>query len=323
MAEDIVKWREDSWTWADMISTYRFWGLLVWFACFQLSINGTFFPSFSLFIGEFRGVASTEIGSLFMATTLFTLPGFFLGWLTIRARKKSHLFLYSFFAVIGMLLISFTENLVFLYAGAALLGAASGAVTLIIPSLLAGGRGGAEMFAVAFSILLRFRVLVLSNQVSGIFYSHLSPIVFFALLAVPIVFGTIFLLPVKSDYFFGRPPQRGFALHPERRDPFATGLLCLVPFYSVYLVYKQHGEIRTFTNSSKLLSPSAAALAVLLIPLIFPMMLVEMNSSLNRALAERPGKRPRPTWVILLWGVLFFPVSLAFLQLDLNALIEG
>ena len=205
--------------------------------------------------------------------------GFFLAWIAIRTRSHYILFLYSATVLIGILLVSFTQNIFLIFLGTSIIGLGAGAIALTIPSIIAGGRGGAEMFVVAFGIVTVFETIsgVSLNAASSLLLSKISSVVFFLIFAIPIIFGMLFLIPVNSKLFYEIPPTRGISFSPQTRNPLIVALLCFVTFYYIYWLYKLHGEIRSFTESSKLLSSRAAAWSILFIPFLLPMMLATLN----------------------------------------------
>jgi len=314
---------EASWSWAAQISSYRFWGILIYFILFIASTNYIFNSSIWIFLREHVGLESPQIGILFTVRAISTLYGFFLAWIAIRTRNHYILFLYSTIVLIGILLVSFTQNIVLIFLGTAIIGLCSGAIALTIPSIIAGGRGGAEMFVVAFGIVTIFETIsgVSLTAASGSLLANISSVMFFLILAIPIILGMCFLIPVRSKLFYEIPPQRGISLSPKKREPIIVALLCLVPFYSIYWLYKLHGEIRSYTDSSKLLSSRAAAWSIIFIPFLLPMMLTILNDCLNKVSTQKV-KKQRATWVIVLWSILFYPVSFAFIQSDINKLMQ-
>ena len=324
MEEKEKNLNEASWSWAAQISSYCFWGLLIYFILFIVSTNFVFSFSIWLFLSEHVGLESSQIQILFTVKAIATLNGFFLAWIAIRTRNHYILFLYSTIVLIGILLVSFTQNLFLIFLGSAIIGLCSGAIALTIPSIIAGGRGGAEMFVVAFGIVTIFETIsgVSLNAASLLLFTNISPVKFLLIFAIPIILGMGFLIPVHSKFFYQIPPIRGISLSPQKREPILVALLCFVPFYSIYWLYKLHGEIRSFTDSSKLLSPRAAAWSIIFIPFLLPMMLTSLNDCLNKVSSTQKVKEQRATWVIVLWSILFYPVSFAFIQSDINKLIK-
>jgi hypothetical protein len=100
-------------------------------------------------------------------------------------------------------------------------------------------------------------------------------------------------------------------------------ILCLIPFYWLYWIYRAHGEVTALAPSRKILSPRASVFACLFIPYaIYPVVLVSLNDALNDH-AALAGRLPyRSAWVICMWSLVLFPVSIGLLQSTINRVIE-
>jgi MFS family permease len=319
---------EASWSWAAQISSYQFWGLTVYFILFMTASNYIFSGSIFPFLRDILRdtvVQKYQISTLFSVKTISSLFGFLFAWIAIRTKGHYILFLYGIVVLLGISFVSFSNNVSLIFLGASLIGLGAGSVAITIPSMIAGGRGGADMYVVAFGIMTVFNIISGMSSMpaaSFLLYKYMSPKAFFLILAVPIIIGMLFLIPINSKLFNESPPSRGIPFPPVRRDPWIVALLCFVPFYFMYWLYRLHGEIRSFTESSKLLS-SKAAVGGCFVPFLLPMILATLNDCMNVISSSQISKEQRATWVIVLWSILFCPVSVALLQSDINKLIQG
>lgn len=214
--------------------------------------------------------------------------------------------------------------------GNAMVGMASGAIWLIIPSILAGGRGSSEMFVVSFGLigLANSFVSYLSGLSMGLMYSYsrsssstgiiiiLIGLVVFAIFAIAFLIPLL-VLPNWRELFNGNPPPRGYALPSLQHDPIAAALLCLIPFYSLYWIYRAHGEVAAVAPSRSILSPHASLLVTFFFPLMFPIVMVSLVDVLNARISA-PRRSP---WAVGIWAFFVLPVAVWLVQEKLNQVI--
>jgi hypothetical protein len=124
---------------------------------------------------------------------------------------------------------------------------------------------------------------------------------------------------VRPSLFREAPAPRGFPLPPKQRDPLEVALLCLLPFYGLYWVYRAHGEVTALAPSRSMLSPVGSLVAGLLVPLILPVMMVSLIDALKSRLSESEAAASR--WV-LLWAILLPPVAAALVQSAMNEAVS-
>lgn len=322
---DNVKSGNISWSWADQLSSYRFWGLAGYFVLICGLGN---FQYFSLIyrLMDHWGLPMSVITTANEIKSIAGIFGFLLAWAAVRSKSHHILYLYGLLALTGTALISYSGNLVFLFAGVFLFGLMVGAVAIAVPAFIAGAGGRSETYVVTFGVMMTI------NYISGSFGAQAtmdivsaSPDlwVLFAVMAVPIIVGMLLIIPLNPALFDAPPPSRGITLPVKRREPVAVFFLCLlVPFYFLYWVYRTHGEVRALGDSSSLLSAKASAWLCVFVPFLFPVMMVTVNDHINAAEAasrkEAGSKKPRPTWIIVTWCVLFGPAAAALIQSDLN-----
>jgi hypothetical protein len=317
---------EIPWTWADQISTYRFWGIFL-FLIFMLIPNGILGYSFSIFRDQ-SNFSNTQIGTLMAVKNFAGLGGFWLAWFMVRLKNHYMLFGYAAILIIGLLVIMLFHSMVPMAIGFFLVGLCFGGISLAIPSIIAGGRGGSEMFIISFGIISFFEVsywMSFNAAYAGLSSVFNSPDSFIIFALVSAVIGTILLVPVKATLFNYNPPNRESSLEPTVRDPWAVALLCLIPIYNIYyvlhLAYRFHGEVNTIKPTQNILSPRAAVWCTLLVSVLSPIILSSLNRNLISKLVEDGKTSFYKNWAVILWSFIFVPVSFALIQSNMNQII--
>lgn len=318
------------WTWADQISTYRFWGLLIFYFLSTISL-GVLSNNLGIFLRNELGMNYSLISLGFLATGVGVVFGFYLAWATARYKTKILLITAGIIQLTGVLLIAAPESAavpIFLrMAGAFLLGLGFGAISLAVPSILAGGRGGAEAFALAFGVMYilteigQLEATMIFSQLWGQFgYSALGTVT-----AAQLILGLLLLLPVHSSFFGVMPPQRGYSLPPTHREPILVAIGCILPFYWLYWLYRAHGEVASlapYAPSRTILSPRASIWASILVPLIDPILVTSLADALNKHAFEMDRPAYRRSWAVFLLSLLFYPAAMALVQSTMNRVME-
>lgn len=326
MQNQIISVSRVSWTWADHISTYRFWGLLIYYL---LSLGSfAMFSSFlALYLNNSIGIEISEIGVVNALIALGGIYGFYLAWVTVRWKTVPMLVVAGLIQLAGYILLtvpSLASIPAVRWIGALLLGLGPGIITLAIPSIIAGGRGGGEVFLLTFGLI--FILSRINNMFAPIFVGLVYDQFGTWSLGIPVIsvllIGLVFLLPVNRSLFREPPGERGYPLSPARHEPVLEAFLCLIPFYWLYWIYRAHGEVTALAPSRRILSPLGSVLACLFIPyVIYPVVLTTLNDALNDNAAQI-GRQPyRASWVICLWAILFFPVAIGLLQSTMNQIM--
>jgi len=310
------------WTWADQISTYRFWGLLLLYLLSAMSL-----VALSNFLPVYFQTEVAKRSAILLAESLIGiggLLGFYIGWVTARYRSKVMLLILGIMQLLGGLLVTIPSLVtinIFGLVGGFLIGLGTGGIALAVPSIIAGGRGGTEAFVTAFGLMfLLTRIeqsylpisMGLNIQTFG---PH--PTIMISVITY-MVLGTLFLLPVKSSLFHEAPPKRGYSLTPTRREPLTVAISCIIPFYWLYWLYRAHGEITWLAPSRNILSPRASVLAGIFVPFFSPVIITSLIEALNKRASELGKPSYRQAWVIFLWSFIFFPVALGLVQTAMN-----
>lgn len=303
------------WTWADQLSTYRFWGLAAFYflSLVAYALTNAFLLRTIAAAAQYTAVCMIAL----LGGAVFAI---YPAWIAARYNSKAALFVEAALQLAGTVLImgpAASEAGPLLIAGAFLLGLGAGAIGLSVPIIVANGRSDGTAFAVAFGALYVFSKIgdMLCSTVFGVLYSHPAAgelVVAFAVLPM------IFLIFVKAPMFRDPPPQRGYALTPRRRGPVSTAFTCLIPFLYLYWIYRLHGEVASAAPSRAILSPRAAVLIGIFVPFLIPMCVASLADALNRR-AEEQGRPPyRKTLAVFLWSLLCVPIGLGLLQSSLN-----
>jgi hypothetical protein len=315
-----------SWTWADLVSTYRFWGLFITFV-----LAGSASSLHYTFVFErYRELGIASIGQLEGISRLFWVPlALVLAWVAVRTRPKLVLLIAAGFAAAAILVSLMPEFPVELglVLESLLVPLLSALTFILFPALLAGACGAYQPMLIAFGVAWVFNSLVGSglgalmgpNILERYGASAMGWVMFTLLLVVVVI-----LIPIQRELFTVAPPERGRSLAPANRNPVVAAILtCFVPFYFVYWLYRIHGEEAYVKPSRKLLSPRAAAW-ICVIPgiseLMIPFILSTLADHNNEVSESTGGGRAQRPWAAFLCGLLVVPVGVGLVQASLNKL---
>ncbi|UYZ82995.1 hypothetical protein MTZ49_10290 [Entomomonas sp. E2T0] len=314
---------EIKWTWADLVSSYRFWALFIFFMTVMM-VNASF-SMITVYLRMDYNLSNVIIGTSVSIKVLFTIIAILPAWLASRAKYYYPLYLFAILIVIGLLLLCFAKdgnNLIFV--AMALLGFSIGSISLLIPAYIARAVNSVEVF------ILSFGVISITNMINGasmtfVISDLISQAVTFnsiiILLVILVVIGTLFLLPVKKCLFNEQPRVREVQPEtPSYLDSVLTFLLFFVPFYFIFWFYKVHKDIRNFSQSATLLTPLGASLSACFVPFAMPVMLSILNDVIHQRLLNSGEKGSFKTWLIIVISILFPPIAAAMIQSEINRL---
>lgn len=315
-----------SWTWADLLSTYRYWGL---FFAYVLTMTAEQ-AFFSFAPAVFHGLFFSSFGEIESTARLFWIPlSLLLSWVAIRTRPKVVLLITGAVTVAAVLAATFLSPspTLSLFLEAFTIPLLAYVIFLVFLTLIASSHGSAQTMLIAIGLAWATNVVFSMLLFEGIGKAtELFGSAAAAVIVILLVVGVLLLLPVNGAFFQGEPPARGRVMEPAERAPIAAALLSLfVPFYLLYWVYRIHGEEAWLRPSARLLTPRAAAW-ILVIPvlggLMFPVMLSTLADHHNEVAAEAGIGRLQRPWAMFLCGLLCGPVAVGVIQSSLNRLVN-
>lgn len=315
-----------AWTWADQISSWRFWALMAGYLIAVPLADALLFQMLPM-LTKAAGLTMVEVSQVYGVRHVATAFGFCLAWPALRWKPVPALLLLALVKAGGVVLIGDLAegSSIGRILGAALAGSSTGAIVLLVPALVAGGRHGAEAFLVSFGTVSTVAVLfgVLANQAIGIYFVAVGAEGLAGMLLATIAAGAVLFATVGSTPFTQPPPVRERRLAPVRRRPVVTALLLFVPFYGLYWLYRIHGEVTTLAPSRKLLSPRGAAIGAVLVPFLVLVALASLMDALNEEQSRGGQARLRSPVTVYLWALFFMPVAVALVQSSVNRVSEA
>ena len=216
-----------AWTWADQISTYRFWGLVGAWMCVAF---GTSAMRTEL-LGNVRvslGYADLAV-SMAVAQPLGMVAGVVLGLLLVRGHAVRWLLLSV--VLLGLLLpgwMAYAQEAPTRWSMALALGGAqllTYSWLLVVPAVLAGGRSGTVALACALAVAWLLKGAVDMTAPAAVMYlaSQASMLQFLASSVSAAVLAVALLLPLLGvsgkTLFSAEPPVRHRPLVPRTRHP--------------------------------------------------------------------------------------------------------
>lgn len=340
------------WTFADQISTYRFWGLVcAWLLVgFATSIRKT-----SLLRDARAELSYADIGlALGQGASAGMALGLILAVLVVRWRTLPCLLgLTLVLGVLAPLGLQWGDTFTVwtMTAVVALSYLLTSMWWIVLPAVIAEGLGGRVAFASAFAVASAGKFAIDSLGIPlSIYVTERwgSSGMLQAMLAL--LLASLVLLPVRHALFSQAPVLRHRPLTPRQRNPrhvamgtalpliagvsmlyvayralmrfevvsalwsVGLGSLALVGLiYMAHWCYRIHGELAFMAPSPQLLTPRAAAIACVLMPLSSLLLPLHLGSVLVRA---RPGSLSMG-WLSL-WSVLLPPLAMAMVQKAVN-----
>lgn len=310
------------WTWADLISSYRFWGILFFFILVMLADTNysIFLPRTLTHDLNFRAY---DVGVIVSLKFAGMMAGFVAAWLASRSKKVYPLYLFGVLFLLALALMSY-GTLQSISVGSFLIGFSSGAILLFVPAIFASAVASIEVFVLSFGLmsLLKQAGTGLAPMFVGLSQYLMTDLNDLLLsLGALVALGMVALLPVKQCLFSEAPAKRIVTpFEPTFRMPIGTFFLCFIPFYFIYWFANVHREIRTFSQSPSLLTPAGAGWSVTLVPFAMPIILSILSDHINGIQQEKGHNPGCKTWVVIVLSLIFLPLSLAIVQSKLNQL---
>ncbi|RKS84634.1 hypothetical protein DES39_1844 [Orbus hercynius] len=311
------------WTWADLVSSYQFWGLIL-FSFFIATSSGytlhylMMYTKMSLF-----QYSNGDLGLAINLSSLGLIFAIILGWIASRLQSYFCLYLYALFIIITLIIIYFyVENLIILAVASFIINALATAISLLVAASIAKAVDKMEFFVLAFGLISLMGYL--NNFFSAIFWQgimdkwmniHYGIIFVIAFIIVSI----LLLIPVKKSLFSEAPPIRRFSnmVEKDQHDSIAVFLLLVfIPFYFIYWCVRAHRDIRHYSQSARLLTPTAAGWCALLVPFAIPIMLVNLSDTIDEFFSQSQKSK----WRFILLSVFLLPLAILVVQNRLNHL---
>jgi hypothetical protein len=317
--------QKPTWTWADLLSTYRFWGLLLLYLLAGAGVRILLSTTAYYFMRQ-HNLGLRNYSALYSMSLLCVPFGFYLAWAGIRSKPLDTLLFTGCLQILaagGLAVFMLTPSR---GSGAAIVAGmlffwlylGSLAVQLMVPALIAGALGSSHGFLVAFGgLYVAEHVVYLLSTLSYALAETPNGLMY--VLGGVLLVGVICLLPIRQALFTEEPPPRGRSLEPSYRGSVAVALLTFIPFYVLYWIYRAYGEAAYLRPSRGLLSPRGAAW-IWLVPLMGPILLMTLADHLDQRAASWGVPAGRRVWAIFAWSVFFPPVAIGMLQGGLNRL---
>jgi len=350
------------WTFADFLSSYRFWAL---FVAYFLVV----FSSHSVNMGIHRlvldnGGHPSSLGIFYGSSQFAWILGAVIAFAAAARRARTALIVPIVICAI-VTLVGQSDSSLFASPGFLIVfGISKGTLvsvfTLACAILLVGGRPGKLDFACTFvlvsapvalsSAFSSLAVAMFINEETGS-----QPLIWWFLGCI--VLAALILLPCKPLTFEDAPRVRHAPLPVRQRSPLKVGvvtalltiavlvaILLMLPnisysgrlrplsdgtitglavqgivalgslIYYAYWTYRIHGELAGAEASQRLLTPLAALLVALFVPLGLPVLIMTLGDLLNdRARAKGAGGALSIAW-LMIFCLLLPPVAMAMIQ---------
>ncbi|MBD3376017.1 hypothetical protein GF406_13355 [candidate division KSB1 bacterium] len=310
-----------SWTWADQLSSYRFWGLVLFYLFIELSFSQKNLSFYSLL--DHKDFSESQITFIFSSSALAIFGGIYLAWFT-HTKAKISLIIAAGILIVTQSLFIYSESYLLVMLNELIYQGIVGYIYILLISLIVGRKGTTQNFIICFGIIVllnRFAVL----QGRYVFYdiilkfdfgfSNLSSLLI--QLLIPILLAIIVITPVNPLFFRDDVPERKKTIQPEIKSPVLTGLLGLVPFYNLYILFRMHGQVAHLSRSHQIVTPVTSVLLGLFVPFLLPLFLISLWSVLYKTRETEKSS----AWYEYFYCFILYPVAFGYIQKELNELI--
>ena len=327
MIETKLQTPTDGWLWQDMVSSYRFWGLVM--AAFLIAVSYSF-TSFSTV--DFLMDANTDGANLVRVSMVGIYIAGFVVLYFLRERIKLALVLFTLINVVSLGLTYFGSptNLAVILAAITcstigrygfVLSLAAGLVTARLPlkSFLIVLAIIGFWWMIGLDLGYRLEIWHFSNKYALIDAAVTLPgelsFNMRARLLTPSVLAVLALLFLPQKMFLASPETKVKAKPPQRRDPvwvFVASLI--VPFYFLVWLYNRPGELKSLAPDMHQPSPVGAVCLGLFAPMILPFWFHNVREDFGNRLE---GRSPSAIGVA---GFFMPPIAAGLAQSDINHL---
>ncbi|MBB2695132.1 UNVERIFIED_ORG: MFS family permease [Rhizobium esperanzae] len=347
------------WTFADFLSTYRYWA--VFLSSLLIAVGGQGLSTVFPVIAQMTGSSAQTIGIFYFGSTLGWVIGAFLAFIVAGRHGRSALiFPILVCAVVAVAVLPAPDlwgSPSFLLFFGLVLGAVRAVFPLASAIFLVGGRPGKIDFGCALTLMSTTILISAFAPVGASWLYELD------LGAVPVVsaflgcllLAVILLVPAGNLAFDDAPRPRHKPLAPRQRSPLLVAVILITPpilillaaigfrlfqandvgvgdspialllallafaialaafIYLAYWVYRIHGELAGAEPSQRLLTPLAAMVIAILVPLGLPVLLMTLGDLLNERGRGGEGNAVSIAWLGI-WSFILPPVAIAMIQ---------
>jgi len=299
------------WLWQDLVSTYRFWGLVL----------VGFFISFTQYSNKFLGASAPQDfidnfgrNTYGVISYLDFLVVGFLSLYVLKGRIKTPLLLFSvlFLASLSFIRFGFVTNSVTYVIADCFRGIGYYGVMLTILTALITVRLPIKSFLIASFIIVYWAYIgqILGDACENLSYAYgnieynyrpiyieKTPLLLYAFFqfvapVLPVALAIFAAAKLKSKMFSDGPNievQAKAVTARESSGVFAFSLI--VPFYFLYWLFKQPSELKTLAPDMHQPSPVGIFCVGLFAPFILPIWFHDVRKGLGAALNGRTARR--------------------------------
>ena len=325
-----LKAHPSAWLWQDLVSSYRFWGLVLITFFIEFAQNSNLFLGTSYIeeiVNEFGlGVYKCIIYAPPLIAGLITLC-----FLKGRIRASLIGFSILFLVSLSLMRFGFITNPVSFAVTDVIRDVGYYGIILTILSALVTAKLPIKSFLIAFFIIWFWSYI---GDISGFAYENIelrySPIddkkpppisyVFFQFIVpvLPAGFAILAAIRLKSAMFLEPPNIDVEAKVATFRQPFGVFVSVLfVPFYVLYWLFRQPSELKTIVPEMHQPSPRGALCIGLFAPLILPIWFYDVRKELGAELNGRLAK-----WIAVA-GFFMPALAAAMAQSDYNSVVNS
>ncbi|MCH4548322.1 hypothetical protein MK632_21520 [Rhizobium changzhiense] len=341
------------WTLADFLSTYRYWAVFFSSLLLAIGGQGfsTVFPVISQMTGNsaqtigifYSGSTLGWVAGAFLAFIVASRHG--------RSALISPLLVCAILAIAFLPAPALWGSPVFLFLFGVVFGTVRAVFPLAIAIFLVGGRPGKIDFSCALTLMSMTILLSAFAPIgaSWLYGLDLGAVPVVSGLLACLLLAIILLVPAGNLAFDEAPRPRHKPLAPRRRSPLLVAIILITPPILIFLmafgvhlfqandadvasspitlllallvftiavaaVYRIHGELAGAAQSQRLLTPLAAMLIAILVPLGLPVLVMTLGDLLNERARDRGrGGLMSIAWLGI-WSFILPPVAIAMIQ---------
>ncbi|ANL32648.1 major facilitator superfamily domain-containing protein [Rhizobium phaseoli] len=348
------------WTFADFLSTYRYWA--VFLSSLLIAVGGQGLSTVFPVIAQMTGSSAQTIGIFYFGSTLGWVIGAFLAFIVAGRHGRSALISPILVCAVVAVAVLPAPDLwgspSFLLFFGLVLGAVRAVFPLASAIFLVGGRPGKIDFGCALTLMSTTILISAFAPVgaSWLYELDLGAVPVVSAFLACLVLAVILLVPAGNLAFDDAPRPRHKPLAPRQRSPLLVAVILIIPpillllaavgfrlfqandigvgdspialllallvfaialaafIYLAYWVYRIHGELAGAAPSQHLLTPLAAMLIAILVPLGLPVLLMTLGDLLNERARDRgEGNAVSIAWLGI-WSFILPPVAIAMIQ---------